>query len=298
MFERLAAIRKKHGLDLVIPNLDFEIDRYQRLAPELDGIGVRTLLPSVSARRKLGKLGLRQLIGQHSWSGFEYPETLLVRTRADLQHAWERFGSPLMLKGLLMGAARLYSLQQAMVAWMRFKAEGDAQVLAQPAMFGEEFGVGVVCGRDGRMIDAIGLKKLVMCERGKTWGAIRAPLPQAIADLQEREGASQDDDLAKILRKVAWVGPADVEFIRDSLTEKLQLIEINPRFPAWIGFAGLLDVNLPRQLVLAAMERSPAAGHSGKQSDQNVVFMRTVEEIPASAFTMAAFVNRGETGHG
>lgn len=286
LLERLDGIRKKHGLDVVIPNLDFEIEGFQRIAAELERIGIRTLLPSVAARRKLGKQGLVEVIGDRRWAGFEYPETMLVKTRSDLARAWDRFGNPLILKGLFAGAARVYSLQQALVAWMRFKAQGEAQILAQPALFGEEFGIGVVCDRQARMIDALPLKKLVMCERGKTWAAIPVPLTQAVADL------------AEILGKVGWNGPADVEFIRDSMTDRLVLIEINPRFPAWIGFSGLVDVNLPRQLVLAAMERQPAPVVGIGSLAQDVVFMRTAEEIPAAASTMAAFVNRGEVGYG
>lgn len=286
LFDRLAGIRKKHGLDVAIPNLDFEIGRFQRIAPELERIGIRTLLPSPSARRKLGKRGLAELVGRRRWAGFDYPETMLIKNRSDLARAWERFGNPLILKGFFAGAARVFSLQQALVAWMRFKGEGETQVLAQPSLFGEEFGIGLVCDRAGSLIEALPMKKLLMCERGKTWVAIPVPLVQAIADL------------AEVLKKVGWSGPADVEFIRDSMTDRLVLIEINPRFPAWIGFSGLIDINLPRQLVLAAMERQPApvAGDSGLAQD--VMFMRTTEEIPAAASTMAAFVNRGEVAHG
>jgi carbamoyl-phosphate synthase large subunit len=286
LLERLVAIRKKHGLDLVIPNLDFEIERFQRIAPELDCVGIRTLLPSPAARHKLNKRGLADLIGRQRLAGFEYPETMLVRSRSDLVRAWDRFGSPLILKGLLAGAARVFSLQQALVAWMRFKGEGEARILAQPSLWGEEFGIGLVCNRNGQMIDALPLKKLVMCERGKTWAAIPVPLVQAIADL------------GNILKKVGWCGPADVEFIRDSMTDRLTLIEINPRFPAWIGFSGLIDINLPRQLVLAAMDRQPAPVCGAGGLAQDVMFMRTAEEIPAAASTMVAFVNRGEVTYG
>ncbi|MDO8788108.1 MAG: ATP-grasp domain-containing protein [Sulfuritalea sp.] len=286
LFDQLATIRKKSGLDVVIPNLDFEIGRFQRIAPELDRIGVRTLLPNASARRKLGKQALAELIGRHQWTGFEYPETMLIRSRSDLVRAWERLGSPLMLKGIFAGAARVFTLQQALVAWMRFKAEGDAQVLAQPSVFGEEFGVGLVCDRAGSMIGALPLKKLVMCERGKTWGAIPVALSQAVADLGD------------MMKKVGWVGPADVEFIRDSMTDRLELIEINPRFPAWVGFCGLIDVNLPRQAVLAAMARNPVPVGGTEDLAEGVIFMRTAEEIPAAASTMAALVNRGEIVYG
>lgn len=286
LFERLAAIRKKCGLDVVIPNLDWEIDRYQRIAPELDRMGIKVLLPGAGARRKLSKQGLVDLIGQRRWAGFEYPETMLIKNRSDLARAWGRFGSPLVLKGLLAGAIRVYTLEQAHVAWMRFKSDAESRILAQPALAGEEFGLGVICNREGDLIDALPIKKLVMCERGKTWAAIPVPLEQATADL------------AKVLKIVRWSGPADVEFIRDSITERLMLIEINPRFPAWIGFSGLVGINLPRQLVLAAMDRPRAPVRSDSGMIQDIMFMRTTQDIPTAASTMAAFVNRGEVGYG
>jgi predicted ATP-grasp superfamily ATP-dependent carboligase len=152
-------------------------------------------------------------------------------------------------------------------------------------LFGEEFGIGVVCDGNGNLIDSMALKKLVMCERGKTWAATSVPLAQAVADL------------AEMFRKVAWAGPADVEFIRDSVTERLELIEINPRFPGWIGFSGMAGSNLPRQLLLAAMERPPVPAGRNTGPIQGAIFMRTVEEIPAAASTMAAFVNRGEIAY-
>jgi carbamoyl-phosphate synthase large subunit len=286
MLERLLAIRKKHGMDVVIPNLDLEIDRFQRIAPELEGAGIHTLLPTPAARRKLSKLGLSKLSGQHALGVLEFPETVAVRSRRDLALAYKRFGTPMILKGVDARAARVYSFEQAEVVWSRFKEDGETTILAQPVVFGEEFGVGLVCDRSGRLIDSVPLKKLVMCERGKTWSAIATPLPMVV------------DQLAELMAKVGWHGPADVELIRDSTTERMSLIEINPRFPAWIGYAEMIDRNLPRQLVLAALDRPPALPATDRHRHQDSVFMRTAEEVPASAVSMATLINRGEISYG
>lgn len=286
MLEHLLTIRKKHGMDVVIPNLDLEIDRFHRIAPELEGAGIRTLLPTPAARRKLSKVGLSKLSGQRALGVLEFPETITVRNRRDLVLACKRLGTPMILKGVDARAARVYSTEQAEVVWSRFKEDGETTILAQPVVFGEEFGVGLVCDRSGCLIDSIPLKKLVMCERGKTWSAISTPLPMVV------------EQLAALMAKVGWHGPADVELIRDSTTERMSLIEINPRFPAWIGYAEMIDRNLPRQLVLAALDRPPAVVENNGSRYQDVVFMRTAEEIPASAISMAALINRGEVSHG
>jgi carbamoyl-phosphate synthase large subunit len=192
----------------------------------------------------------------------------------------------MILKGVDARAARVYSFEQAEVVWSRFKEDGETTILAQPVVFGEEFGVGLVCDRSGRLIDSVPLKKLVMCERGKTWSAIATPLPMVV------------DQLAELMAKVGWHGPADVELIRDSTTERMSLIEINPRFPAWIGYAEMIDRNLPRQLVLAALDRPPALPATDRHRHQDSVFMRTAEEVPASAVSMATLINRGEISYG
>lgn len=286
LFDTLRAIRKKHGLDVIIPNLDIEIPRFRRLASQLEGVGIHTLLPSTGAIRKLSKMGLADLSLHHGLEGLEFPQTMLIRSQRDLDAAWKRFGMPLILKGMHARALRTYSPEQARLGWLHFRQEGEATIMAQQAILGEEYGIGIVCGRDGRLIDAMPLKKLVMCERSKTWAAISTPLPQLIAQLGD------------LLSRVGWVGPADVEFIRDGVSDRMVLIEINPRFPAWIGFSEMVDINLPRQLVLSALDQAPAPGTTEKSRLPEAVFMRTTEEITATATAMAAFVNRGEVSHG
>ncbi len=281
-FEHLLRIRKKHGLDVVIPNLDMEIDRFHRIAPELERAGVRTLLPGRAARQKLSKLGLSKLSLSSSLGELEFPETMTVRNRRDLALAWKRFGTPMILKGISARATRVYTEEQAQVVWSHFREEGESLVLAQPVVFGEEFSVGLVCDRAGRMIDALPLKKLMMCERGKAWVAVSTPMPLVLAQL------------AELMAKAGWNGPADVDLIRDSISDRMSLIEINPRLPGWIGYAEMIDVNLPRQLLLAALDRPPLAPATEQKLYQGLVFMRTTEEIPASASTMATFINRGE----
>ncbi|MBM3390610.1 MAG: hypothetical protein FJY34_01350 [Betaproteobacteria bacterium] len=285
LLDHLTRIKMKQGMDIVIPNLDLEIDRFQRLAPELARYGIQTLLPDLKARQKLSKVGLSRLSTRRGLGSLDFPDTTIVRSRRDVAMAWKRFGMPMILKGVDARAARVYSLEQALVVMARFKEDGETTILAQPTIFGEEFGVGVVCDRQGRLVECLPLKKLLMCERGKTWSAISTPLSAVVEQLSE------------LLQSVGWQGPADVELIRDAMTDRMSLIEINPRFPAWIGYAAMLDVNLPRQLVLATLNR-PAAATNTEKKFQDLVFMRTAEEIPAAAATMAALINRGEVVHG
>ena len=55
--------------------------------------------------------------------------------------------------------------------------------------------------------------------------------------------------------KWQWRGPAEVEFKVDPRDDVPKLIEINPRFPSYVGFSTRCGLALPRMAVLAAVER-------------------------------------------
>ena len=58
--------------------------------------------------------------------------------------------------------------------------------------------------------------------------------------------------LAALIKAINWRGPLEVEIIRDSKGE-YQLLEINPRFPAWIYLSVGVGRNLPFTLLQLAL---------------------------------------------
>ena len=48
------------------------------------------------------------------------------------------------------------------------------------------------------------------------------------------------------IRETGWRGPFEIECVADGAD--IVLIEINPRFPAWVGFSAGVGVNLPERL--------------------------------------------------
>jgi predicted ATP-grasp superfamily ATP-dependent carboligase len=52
-----------------------------------------------------------------------------------------------------------------------------------------------------------------------------------------------------------WRGPAEVEFKHDARTGENKVIEINPRFPAYLRFAGHCGLDLPTIAVRIALDR-------------------------------------------
>jgi predicted ATP-grasp superfamily ATP-dependent carboligase len=77
-----------------------------------------------------------------------------------------------------------------------------------------------------------------------------------------------------MVKELNWTGGAELEMVRD-LGGQLWLIEMNPRFPAWVHGATIAGHNLPALLIQAAtgVTAQPAVTHSDE-------FTRIVIEVP------------------
>jgi carbamoyl-phosphate synthase large subunit len=232
--------------------------------------------------RKTRKIHLfNGAVSRKDWGAFEMPATMKVWTLQGIERSARALGFPLVIKGPVSGAATAHSLQDARTVWLKLKEQGHPESLAQTYVPGEEFAVAGVCDRKHRLRAALAIKKLLRCERGNTWGAMQMDLAPLV------------DSLAEFLRSIQWTGPVEAEFIRDGVTEKFMLLEVNPRFPAWISYGADLDINLPAYAVLTALGR-PAPKPRAKPE---LIFMRSCEEIPARASAFAAFATRRGLSH-
>jgi carbamoyl-phosphate synthase large subunit len=63
--------------------------------------------------------------------------------------------------------------------------------------------------------------------------------------------------------------------IRDPASSRTYLIEINPRFPAWIYLTAAAGQNLPWAAVRLAMEQNV---HPFPEADPGLLFTRSVED--------------------
>lgn len=115
----------------------------------------------------------------------------------------------------------------------------------------------------GELLDCIRMRKRDLTELSKTWAG----------DVSEVE-AETLESLREMIRRINWTGGAELEMVRDA-DNQLWLLEINPRFPAWIHGATITGRNIPAALVEGATgvkaEKSVATGEE---------FTRVVLEIP------------------
>jgi carbamoyl-phosphate synthase large subunit len=162
------------------------------------------------------------------------------------------------------------------------REKGCSEALVQEFIAGERFAVAAVCDRQHRAVSTLAIKKLRTCDRGSTWSAISVDQPALQAGF------------AEYLKGLQWVGPAEGEFIRDEVCEQFQLIEVNPRFTAWISFSANLGLNHPHAAARLAMglavEFRPAV--------KDLVFMRSCHDAPIINTAVAAIATKGVIRHG
>jgi diaminopimelate decarboxylase len=119
------------------------------------------------------------------------------------------------------------------------------------------------CAYRGELLGAVRMRKRDLTEEGKTWAG----------DVTEVDGEFAEP-LRRIVRELNWTGGAELEMVRDA-GGRLWLLEINPRFPAWVHGSTIAGRNLPGLLVegatgVAAL-KAPSRGEE---------FTRVVLEVP------------------
>jgi carbamoyl-phosphate synthase large subunit len=283
LLDRIREIQSTHPIDVLIPCLDGELRHFIQIAPELSRVGIKTLLPSYAALRRRSKLRLFDGSIKRQWGCFSIPTSAIVDSAQGAEDALAQTGLPAVVKGPISECKKVTDPEQARAAWEYFAALGFRRVIVQPWVAGSFIATASVCDRRHQTLESMTIKKLATCARGSTWGATHAPKPRLEADF------------AAFLEHIKWVGPAEGEFIRDDQDDRYYLIEVNPRFTAWIYYSTALESSHPTLAVRAALEQ-PSVAQSGRAHD--TVFMRYPSEIPLPPAELASLSVKGELHHG
>lgn len=240
---RLEYVHQRVGLDVVIPTLDAELPSFIDIAPRLAEMGIGTCLPTraqldLRAKTHLAVLGER--------AGISVPRTAVLAGPEDLLRVHERVPYPFFVKGQYYGATLATTYEEAIGAYYAVVAQWGLPVLVQQRVPGEEFDVVGVGDGDGDLLGAVPMKKLMLTDKGKGWAGITVKDPNLIQLARD------------FVRATRWRGPFEVEVMRDH-QGRYQLIEVNPRFPAWVYLSVGAGMNLPRVAALLAAGERPAA---------------------------------------
>lgn len=273
--ERINLIKEREGVDALIPCLDAELPAICRLKPELDELGIATFLPSPEQLAFRDKDRLDELA---SHAGIAAPETKPVTDDgffANCSRAGWRY--PLVVKGIFYDAEIVHDAAQGAAAFRRIASQWGLPVLVQRFLEGEEVNLTAVGDGEGNLLSPVMMKKLAVTDKGKAWAGI------SIADEQLYEASRA------LASAIKWRGPLEVE-VMQTPGGVYQLIEINPRFPAWIYLSQGTNRNLLEVLVqLMAGEKPDDTSHA----PAGVLYIRHAEDNTIPLAEYESMVMRG-----
>ncbi|MDF1874498.1 ATP-grasp domain-containing protein [Sulfurimonas sp. SAG-AH-194-I05] len=276
---RLEEIQKKEGLDAIIPNLDAELPLYIKYQQEIEAMGIKLCLPSAKNFELRNKNNLDVLSKELN---IEYPKTYEISSIKELEDIVHTNKSqfPLMVKGNYYKAYMTHNLDSAIDSFYKISNEWGFPILIQEVVYGEELNlVGIADGK-GELKGAVAIKKLTTTDIGKIWTGVTV----------------QNEKLMKIakdfVKKTLWKGPFELECIVNKDT--IYMIEINPRFPAWVYFATQIGVNLPQMLVDILEEKDTP---SQLEYPQNKMYVRYTGEFVTDFTDFMKLLSTKELSH-
>jgi carbamoyl-phosphate synthase large subunit len=233
LFKRLLEIHRKEALDVIIPNFDAELFSFIKLEKKLLESGIKTYLPTLEQFEERNKSNLPAYGEKY---GVNVPAGTEVYSISDLDNTLKSMNFPVMIKGKFYDAYPVYSMEQAANHFTKMSAKWGLPVIVQEFIKGTEVNVVALGDGKGSIIAAVPMRKQYITDKGKAWGGITI------------DDSSMLDLAKKIISQTKWKGGMELELIR-SADNKLYLLEINPRIPAWVYLAVGAGQNIPEALL-------------------------------------------------
>ncbi|WP_150467644.1 ATP-grasp domain-containing protein [Francisella sp. SYW-9] len=230
---RLEYIKKKDDIQAIIPNLDAELPLYIKYQEQISKeIGINLCLPSQENFELRNKNRLDKLCSN---LGIKYPKTYQINTITELHETIEKLSFPLMIKGNYYKAYKVFNTKNAIEAFYNIYNEWGLPILLQEHIDGEEINLAGVANGKGDLKGAVAIKKLTTTDLGKVWLGLTIKNDLLLQTAQE------------FTKLTKWQGAFELECIVNS--NGIYMIEINPRFPAWVHLATEVGINLPDMLI-------------------------------------------------
>ncbi|WP_024786870.1 carboxylate--amine ligase [Lebetimonas sp. JH369] len=267
---RIRYIKEKSDINVLIPNLDAELPLYIKYQKNIEELGLKTFLPTLKQFEMRDKSKLSEFCKK---LGVKHPKTIKILSLDDLIIATKELGFPVMVKGNYYKAYKAYNLDEAIEYFYKISNEWGFPLLAQEVINGIEINyVGI---SNYELKGGVAIKKLTTTDLGKVWSAV----------------SIKNEKLLNLAIEFSknWRGAFELEAM--VFENEIYLIEINPRFPAWVYFATDLGVNLPQILIELI---------NGKNVKQNLeyplekMYIRYVEEKSVDFNKFLTLMNKKE----
>lgn len=236
LLNRLNYIHQTEKVDVLIPNFDAELFNFIKLENELKQMGIATFLPTLEQFEERQKWQLDEFGKKYNIS---VPYSKPINHVAEINSLAHEFGYPLVVKGKFYDAKVAYTPEQALHFFNQTISKWGLPIIIQQYTQGIELNLTGLGDGKGNLIGAVAMRKTYVTDKGKAWAGI----------------ALEDETMINIARNMVkqtkWRGGFELEMIK--VDQTYYLIEINPRFPAWVYLAIGVGQNHPEALVLMAM---------------------------------------------
>ncbi len=238
LMSRLRYIHAQEHIDAIIPNFDAELFSFIKLRPVLEDMGVRSLLPTVEQFEARLKANLEAFGKKYD---IPVPHGSVAYTIGELQEQLVEFTYPVVVKGKYYEAYTAHNYEQAERYFHKISTKWGTPIILQQFIRGLEVNVTALGDGKGRLIGAVPMRKTYITDKGKAWAGIAI------------KGTDLLEMTEKVVTNTHWAGGLEMELIREEGSGKVYLIEINPRFPAWVYLAVGCGQNHPEALARLAL---------------------------------------------
>lgn len=238
LFRRLEYINSVEDIHVIIPNFDAELFNFIKLADDLERkLNIHTFLPTLEEFEARHKVNLPEYGAKH---GISIPKSKAIFNIKEIPNLKTEFSYPLVVKGKFYDASVAYSADEAAAAFNKISSKWGLPIIIQQFVSGQEVNVTAIGDGKGTTIGAVPMRKQYITDKGKAWSGISIDDEKLMAMTK------------RLIQSTKWKGGMELEIVRTD-DGKYYLIEINPRFPAWVYLAKGCGQNHPEALVRMAM---------------------------------------------
>ena len=238
LLTRLEYIHGVENIDIIIPNFDAELFSFIKLEAELKKkFGIKMFLPTEEQFNSRHKANLEEFGKKHK---VKVPHSKMIFSVNEIPSLANEFSYPMVVKGKFYDASVAYTPQQVATFFNKLSAKWGLPIIIQQFVYGSEVNVTAIGDGKGNTIGAVPMRKQYITDKGKAWAGI------SLDDKKLLETTK------KIIKSTKWRGGMELEMIKTTDGE-YYLLEINPRFPAWVYLAVGCGQNHPEALLKLAL---------------------------------------------
>jgi len=238
LLERLRYIHSVEHLDIIIPNFDAELNNFIKVESALKNeMDIKMFLPTIEQFEERHKTNLMEF-GKRC--GVSVPYSRMIFTVNEIPSIKNDFTYPVIVKGKYYDASVAYNPEQVAQYFNKLSAKWGLPIIIQQFVFGSEVNITAIGDGKGNMVGAVPMRKQYITDKGKAWAGISL-------DDEKLLGAAE-----MVIKTSKWRGGLELEYIKTAEGEYF-LLEINPRFPAWVYLAVGCGQNHPESLVRLAL---------------------------------------------